>query len=190
MVTHNGNPNAPARRNPNAVSSESPLFSPETFLADMRVYRDFQLALDNARPDLLIQTKERNADGKPRTFRPKRYWMLLARALGLRIELVTEERLRIEAHDDKTGEVWAARCVQVLFKCSDPKNPGAGESVGDGACDEAELTKGRRSYHNVRSRAYTRAICRAISNFVAFGDPVDADEDEPVYDNDPSFQAA
>ena len=184
----NPNPATPARRDEpvpartNGTSSSPPTQAVAVpigdFLHDMKAYREAQLALDKARPDLLIVTREKDKEGNPRTFRPKRYWMLLARLMGLQWELVSQERLRTEAIDRDTGEVFHARAIETVFRCWDPKNPHLGDALGDGACSEEELSLRQRSLHNLRSRAHTRGACRAISNFVAFGDPVDPDDDD------------
>ena len=171
----------PARRPNGATPAPAtlPTFgqSAAKLLADMKTYREFQVSLDAARPDLLITTKEKGSDGKFRTFRPKRYFMLMARLYGLRVEVISQEKGRSEQVDGN-GEVWHARQIEVLVRCWDPKNPDAGETIGDGACGEEELNSRQHTGHNLRSRAMTRAQCRAISNYIAFGDPIDADDQD------------
>ena len=130
----------------------------------MGEYKKLQDAIDNARPDLLI-----TIDNRP--YRKKSYWALIARAMNIRLDLVSEERFRMESVLPGTGEVLNARVVQTVYRAT-IGDEGATElsSLGDGACSEDE-PRLNRTYHNIRSRAHTRGWIRAVSNLVAFGEP-------------------
>lgn len=135
--------------------------SVETMIALMDEYKTFQDALDRARPDLLIRLKHK--DGSADVFRPKKYWALLVRAMKIKVTMVSEERFRMEVHE-RTGEVWAARVVQTVYRAE----LGDASALGDGACSEEERIV--RTFHNIRSRAHTRGWIRAVANLVAFGE--------------------
>lgn len=116
------------------------------------VYRKLQQSLDREMPDALIKI-----DGKP--YRTKAYWSAVALALGIDVELESEERINIDGD----------RTVQVMYRAS----LGGRSAQGDGACSFSEVT--RPTFHTVRARAHTRGRNRAIAILVAFGE-VSAEE--------------
>ncbi|MEM3191855.1 MAG: hypothetical protein QW292_07160 [Candidatus Parvarchaeota archaeon] len=90
-------------------------------------------------------------------------WRKIALAFNISTEVVTIER-------EKIGETYV---IRVKARASAP-NGRVSEEVG--ICDSAEFTGGLKpTYHNIESKATTRAINRAISNLVGGGE-VSAEE--------------
>ena len=120
-------------------------------------YRDLQVKLDQMMPDQIMEIS-----GKK--FRKKGYWQAVATAFNLSLELVGESK-------EKGEKDWG---FTVTYKASSPVGRSA---MGDGSCFASEKSRGRMqaTVHNVRAHAHTRAINRAISNLVGFGE-VSADE--------------
>ncbi|MEM3489816.1 MAG: hypothetical protein QXO75_09230 [Nitrososphaerota archaeon] len=90
-------------------------------------------------------------------------WRKIALAFNISTEVVTIER-------EKIGETYV---IRVKARASAP-NGRVSEEVG--ICDSTEFTGGLKpTYHNIESKAATRAINRAISNLVGGGE-VSAEE--------------
>lgn len=155
--------NQPAKNTPAIVPPAHPIELPDRAVAvikSLERYMALQKALDEAMPDCWIML-----DGK--RFRKKAYWSAVALALGVEVELVSEERVQdLGANSDGKPIVGLA----VMYKAT----LGTRLAFGDGACttDEPRLYG---TYHNVRARAHTRGRNRAISHLVAFGE-VSAEE--------------
>lgn len=120
-------------------------------------YTRIKTALDRALPDCIqvIQGKQ---------FRKKTYWRAIATAFNLTLEC-REEKL------DETETTWG---YIVTYRATAPNGRFAD---GDGACFASEKKEAQATVHNVRSHAHTRAMNRAISNLVGFGE-VSAEEVE------------
>jgi hypothetical protein len=118
-------------------------------------YKKIQASLDEAMPDCIM-----NIQGKG--FRKKMYWRAIARAFGLSLELLKEEKIEDGAD---WGYVVTYRACAAAGAFAD----------GDGSCFASEKRSGNDSIHNVRSHAHTRAKNRAISDLVGFGE-VSAEE--------------
>lgn len=140
-------------------------------LDSLERYKALQARLDRALPDMLVKIGKSD-------YRTKKYWNAVVLALGITVELVSEERIEYEYDaevvDDATGEVRTYQrrkviAVQVMYKAT----LGNRESVGDGACSMDE--RRGMTYHDVRGKAHTRARNRCVSNLVAFGE-VSAEE--------------
>jgi hypothetical protein len=113
-------------------------------------YQKLQAKLDAAMPDCMM-------DIAGRKFRKKNYWRAIATAFNLDVELVGLDRLE---DGDDWGYVAMARATA----------PNGRRMDGDGACFASEKARNQDSIHNVRAHAATRAINRAISNLVGFGE--------------------
>lgn len=122
----------------------------------IREYTRIQAALDKALPDC-IQTIQ----GKQ--FRKKNYWRAIATAFNLTLE-IREEKLD-EAESGAWGYLATYRATAPNGRFSD----------GDGSCYASEKKEAQATVHNVRAHAHTRAMNRAISNLVGFGE-VSAEE--------------
>jgi len=120
----------------------------QAIIESLARYELLQKALDSALPETMVRI-----EGK--SFRTKAYWQAVALALGIVVELESETR----------SEVNGKVCVEVVYRAS----LGDRFAQGDGACDFGE-PKILQTYHNVRSRAHTRAKNRAISALIAFGE--------------------
>ena len=118
-------------------------------------YTRIKDALDKALPDC-IQTIQ----GKQ--FRKKNYWRAIGTAFNLTLE-IRQEQL------DQTDAGWG---YLVTYRATAPNGRFAD---GDGACYASEKNDKQATVHNVRSHAHTRAMNRAISNLVGFGE-VSAEE--------------
>ena len=123
-------------------------------------YRELQVALDKAMPDQIMML-----DGKP--FRKKGYWRAIRLAFNLSVEPTTSEAIRrvvgvLEGGTDNY-------CYTVTYRATAPNGASC---TGDGTCTASEKSKGRMiaTEHNVCSHAHTRAMNRAISNLVGFGE--------------------
>ena len=118
-------------------------------------YTKIKDALDRALPDC-IQTIQ----GKQ--FRKKNYWRAIATAFNLSLEL-REEKL------DEPESGWG---YLITYRATAPNGRFAD---GDGSCYASEKPEKQATVHNVRAHAHTRAMNRAISNLVGFGE-VSAEE--------------
>jgi hypothetical protein len=151
------------------VGSPMPVFRGEQMAQALVAYKELQGALDRAMPDQLMEL-----DGKP--FRKKGYWRAVARAFNLSVELVEERRDVYGVLVDSDGVETQNYAWIVTYRASTSSGTSA---IGDGACAASEKQRGRMkaSEHNVRSHAHTRAMNRAVSNLVGFGE-VSAEEVE------------
>lgn len=118
-------------------------------------YTRIQAALDASLPDCILKIQ-----GK--AFRKKNYWRAIATAFNLNLE-IREEKL------DETANGWG---YLVVYRATAPNGR---FSDGDGSCYASEKTDAMATVHNVRAHAHTRAMNRAISNLVGFGE-VSAEE--------------
>jgi len=118
-------------------------------------YTRIQDALDASLPDCILTIQ-----GK--AFRKKNYWRAIATAFNLNLE-IRDEKL------DETEGGWG---YLVVYRATAPNGR---FSDGDGSCYASEKTDAMATVHNVRSHAHTRAMNRAISNLVGFGE-VSAEE--------------
>ena len=118
-------------------------------------YRKIQSALDEALEDCTM-------DIRGKKFRKKNYWRAVATAFNLTLELVAER-------EAQKGEDWG---FLVTYRATAPNGRYAD---GDGTCFASEKGDGQDTVHNVRAHAATRAVNRAISNLVGFGE-VSAEE--------------
>lgn len=98
-----------------------------------------------------------------RIFLRKPFWRRVARAFGLDVHLVSEER-RIDADGSLS--------YSVIYRAIAPNGA---TMDGDGFCSTSELSAPTNTEHNCRARAHTRAKNRAISDLVGGGE-VSADE--------------
>jgi len=120
-------------------------------------YQRIQDILDKAMPECIV-----NISGKDH--RKKMYWMGVATAFNIDVELLGEPRKEV-LEDGDWGYLAMARATA----------PNGRRMDGDGACFASEKKGMVATVHNVRAHAATRAINRAISNLVGFGE-VSADE--------------
>lgn len=118
-------------------------------------YQKLQTKLDSAMPDCMMEIRGKN-------FRKKNYWRAIATAFNLSLELISE---RESANGDDWGFLVTYRATASNGRYAD----------GDGSCFASEKGQGQDSVHNVRAHASTRAVNRAISNLVGFGE-VSAEE--------------
>jgi hypothetical protein len=128
-------------------------------------YVRIQGVLDRAMPDCIMRIGDRR-------FRRKQYWRGVRMAFNLTVECTKEERVSLANGD------WL---YAVTYRATAPNGSTAD---GDGACAASEKKKGQGTEHNVRAHAHTRAMNRAISNLVGFGE-VSAEEAEREYDESP-----
>jgi len=147
-------------------------------------YKRIQEALDASMPECIMRIS-----GKQ--FRKKQYWRGVRMAFNLEVVAVGERRVEY-------GTDWG---YEVTYRATAPNGSTAD---GDGACMASEKevrdkntgeivawkTKQAQTVHNVRSHAHTRAMNRAISNLVGFGE-VSAEEfvdDDDSRDEQPRTQ--
>ena len=154
-----------------------PILSGAELTAALLNYRDLQAALDRAMPDQIMVL-----DGKP--FRKKGYWRAIRLAFHLSVEPTTPDATRhvVGVLQDGTDDY----CYHVIYRATAPNGV---TCTGDGTCAASEKTKGRMhaTEHNVCSHAHTRAMNRAISNSVGFGE-VSAEEVSPPSADGPTIQ--
>ena len=153
----------------------TPKPSAEEFARDFDTYIAIQKTIDERMKDSVMEIQ-----GKP--FRKKAYWRAVATAFNVTYEPQMDEYFEIgDQHGD--GD-WGYR---VTYKAWTPSGR---ISYGDGCVMASE--KRRRdgsmvdaTHHNVRAHAHTRAINRAVSNLVGFGEvsaeemPMDAPRNQP-----------
>ena len=119
-------------------------------------------------PDDIVEIK-----GKP--FKKKSYWRKLAIAFGVSIDVIEERK----EQNPKTGEIT----YHIKAKAIAPNGQFV---VGLGSCSQWENGK-RRSEHDTRATAETRAKNRAISDMLAFGE-VSYEEINKLYeDTEPDY---
>ncbi|MFQ5515931.1 MAG: hypothetical protein ACE5FG_16105 [Myxococcota bacterium] len=123
----------------------------------LQEYRTLQKRLDEAMPECRVKIRSK-------WFRKKDYWRAIKTAFNLSVELVSEARF---STDD--GEDWG---YSIVYRATAPNGAAC---CGDGACQASEKRTGQDTVHNVRAHAHTRAVNRAISNLVGFGE-VSAEE--------------
>jgi hypothetical protein len=141
---------------PVVVDSLVPIHTGADMVEAYDAYVELQNQLDKRMSDAVVNIK-----GK--TFRTKQYWRAIARAFGLSVGVVDQERLVTE--DGDWGYLVTYRASAQNGKFAD----------GDGSCMASEKFSGGDTIHNVRSHAHTRAFNRAVSNLCGFGE-VSADE--------------
>lgn len=141
-----------------AVREESTIVraAPGDVVNAFEEYRKIQSALDMALPDCLMEIQRKK-------FRKKNYWRAVATAFNLTLELVSERESTAADGD------WG---FLIVYRATAPNGRYAD---GDGTCFASEKGEGQGSVHNVRAHASTRAVNRAISNLVGFGE-VSAEE--------------
>lgn len=162
--------------NPDQMWRVTPKPSAEEFARDFETYRAIQATIDKCMPDSIMDIK-----GKP--FRKKSYWRAVATAFNVTVEPASDEYFEIG--DITTNDYdWGYR---INYKASTPSGRVA---YGDGTCMASEKRRKDGSmvdatHHNVRGHANTRAINRAVSNLVGFGEvsaeemPMDAPRNQP-----------
>jgi len=127
--------------------------APQRMARRQKNYTAMKEAILCAVPATIIMLKDKSGNEKP--FLTKEFWMHIAREMGIQVHLETDVDVTIRDIDT----------VKVIYRAT----LGTASSVGDGACDfeEPGITK---TYHNVRSRAHTRGMVRAIRALVGFGE--------------------
>jgi len=138
--------------------SPLPVFSGQEMAGAFLAYQALQQELDKAMPDCIMKIQGKD-------FRKKNYWRAVRMAFNLKLECTRDERVQYSERD------WG---YEVTYRATAPNGSTAD---GDGSCTREEKSKGRMqaTVHNVRSHAHTRAMNRAISNLVGFGE-VSAEE--------------
>jgi hypothetical protein len=174
-----------------------PVFGGAAMVQALEAYRNLQASLDRAMPDQIMQL-----DGRP--FRKKGYWRAVAVAFHLTVEPVSETR-EVNSHFDDGREnfgwvvsykvtapngrsaVGDGSCFAIekarRFRCPHPESPGSRRTLHFPAetCPDYDPAFSWKSLppqateHNIRSHAHTRAMNRAVSNLVGFGE-VSAEE--------------
>ena len=150
---------------PSVPSTTLPVLSEAQMADALTRYRELQALLDKAMPDEIM-----TLDGK--LFRKKGYWRAIRIAFNLSVEPTTPHAQRtVHGTLDDGSENYV---YSVVYRASAPSGASC---TGDGTCEAAEKSKGRMkaTEHNVCSHAHTRALNRAISNLVGFGE-VSAEE--------------
>jgi hypothetical protein len=122
--------------------------------------------------NLLTEDDWQGIPGKDQSFVKRRGWAKLATFYGVSTELRT---LQIDRDDQ--GDILRARCV------ARATHPNGRYAEGDGACAITErrfaTPAGRQKIeHDLPATAATRAVNRAISNLIGFGE-VSAEETDP-----------
>ena len=156
---------APVEAATMSAGATLPILSAGQLADALARYRELQTALDTAMPDQIMVL-----DGKP--FRKKGYWRAIRLAFNLSVEPTTPMATRcvLGVLPDGTENYSYTVTYRAMA-------PNGATCVGDGTCTASEKTKGRMkaTEHNVCSHAHTRAMNRAISNLVGFGE-VSAEE--------------
>lgn len=176
-----------------------PVLSGDQMVGAFQQYQDLQRKLDASMPEQLMQIGDKK-------FRKKGYWRAIRVAFNLSVEPMEERREVSGAFDDgreNVGYVVTYRatgpngssatgdgaCFAIekaaKFRCPHPQkdNPNRTEHWPAENCpDYAKYNPWARlspqaTEHNIRSHAHTRAMNRAISNLVGFGE-VSAEEVE------------
>ena len=150
----------------------TPKPSAEEFAKDFDTYLAIQKAIDERMKDSVMEIQ-----GKP--FRKKAYWRAVATAFNVTYEPHRDEYFEVGEEGD-----WGYRVTYRAW------TPSGRVAYGDGCVMASE--KRRRdgsmvdaTHHNVRGHAHTRAINRAVSNLVGFGEvsaeemPMDAPRNQP-----------
>ena len=178
----------------------SPVFRGQQMVKALADYRELQKALDESMPDQLIEL-----EGKQ--FRKKGYWRAISVAFNLTVEPIPDTERRdtngvfvdgqnnfgyIVMYRATTGMrsvTGDGACFAVekarRFKCPHPETPDSKRTLHfpHTACPDYDPAFQWRALppeateHNIRSHAHTRAMNRAISNLVGFGE-VSAEEVE------------
>ena len=154
-----------ATSTPALPATTLPVLSGAQMAEALTRYRELQTMLDKAMPDQIMLL-----DGK--LFRKKGYWRAIRIAFNLSVEPMTPYAQRtIHGTLDDGTENYV---YSVVYRAVAPSGASC---TGDGTCEAAEKSKGRMkaTEHNVCSHAHTRALNRAISNLVGFGE-VSAEE--------------
>lgn len=139
----------------NAGGMVMPVATPQQARVAVQAFEDMKTSL--ATPSDMILMKGN------RIFLRKPFWRRVARAFGLDVHLVSEER-RIDADGSLS--------YSVIYRAIAPNGA---TMDGDGFCSTSELSAPTNTEHNCRARAHTRAKNRAISDLVGGGE-VSADE--------------
>lgn len=155
--------------------SPLPVFSGQQMAGAFQAYKALQAELDKAMPDQIMTIQ-----GKK--FRKKAFWRAVRMSFNLQVECTSDKR--VQYSDSEWG-------YEATYRATAPNGSTAD---GDGSCTREEKSKGRMqaTVHNVRSHAHTRAMNRAISNLVGFGE-VSAEEvnrDEPTQETRQEKQKA
>lgn len=162
-------------------------------------YKDLQRSLDNSMPDQLMTIGDKK-------FRKKGYWRAIRVAFNLSVEPIEERREVSGLFDDNRenfGYIVTYRATgpngssatgdgacfaiekAVRFRCPHPEKEGSTRTLHWPAENCPEFANhnpwvrlsAQATEHNIRSHAHTRAMNRAISNLVGFGE-VSAEEVE------------
>lgn len=162
-------------------------------------YKDLQRSLDLSMPDQLMKIGDK-------AFRKKGYWRAIRVAFNLSVEPIEERREVSGLFDDNRenfGYIVTYRATgpngssatgdgacfaiekAVRFRCPHPEKEGSTRTLHwpAEACPEFanynpwSRLSAQATEHNIRSHAHTRAMNRAISNLVGFGE-VSAEEVE------------
>jgi len=143
-----------------AAPSPLPVFSGQQMGEALQAYKGLQAALDKSMPDQLMKIQGKD-------FRKKGYWRAIRMSFNLQVECISDKRVQYTEEPNNWG-------YEVTYRATAPNGSTAD---GDGSCTREEKSKGRMqaTVHNVRSHAHTRAMNRAISNLVGFGE-VSAEE--------------
>jgi hypothetical protein len=145
----------------------------------IRQYFDMQRVLDRALPDAIMQIQGRQ-------FRKKSYWRAIAVAFSIELELLSEQRVKIDSQWGYTATYRATL-------------PSGRSMCGDGTCMSSEKRGASCTEHNVRAHCHTRAKNRAIADLVGFGEvtaeevtqaDLDSDAAEAEYTPAPRMPAA
>ncbi len=158
--------------------------SAEDFAADFDTYIAIQKTIDERMKDSVM-------DIQGKKFRKKAYWRAVATAFNVTVEPHMDEYFEIGSQSKGDLADWGYR---VTYKAWTPSGRVA---YGDGTVMRSEKlvydyewVNGRRgkrlgvnwdktdenaTHHNIRGHAHTRAINRAVSNLVGFGE-VSAEE--------------
>mgnify|MGYP001586568864 CR=1 FL=1 len=142
---------------------------PEAMAGALEEYRQLQAVLDRAMPETIMLL-----DGKP--FRKKAYWRAVATAFNLDLQLVSESRWTV-------NNDWG---YDVVYRAVAPNGRGAAGEASCAASEKRGVNRRGEPYdhatvHNVRSHAHTRAVNRAISNLVGFGEVSAEEANEAEY---------
>jgi hypothetical protein len=141
-------------------ASPMPVFSGQQMADALQAYKALQKSLDASMPDQLMKIQGKD-------FRKKGYWRAIRMSFNLQVECISDRRVQ---YSDRPND-WG---YEATYRATAPNGSTAD---GDGSCTHEEKSKGKMvaTVHNVRSHAHTRAMNRAISNLVGFGE-VSAEE--------------
>jgi len=142
---------------------------PDQMRDALRQYRAIQTELDKSMPECIL-------DIKGKKFRTKPYWRAVATIFGISVSEPSHEVM--QPIPSPYEDDWA---VVVSVTASAPNGR---TGTGSGSCSASEkwsirngtiISRSQASLHNVLAHAETRAINRAVSDLVGFGE-VSAEE--------------